>query len=70
MTLSLLARSALALLVSVATPIAFVVTGVAGATIPPASAAKLTAAPATALPNASTTFTDGGRVTAAPAVAV
>src|SRR5207253_2546878 len=55
--------------VAVATPLPFVVTGVAGSTVPFAPVAlNVTATPATGLPFASFTITDGGEPTAAPAV--
>src|SRR2546429_7464700 len=55
--------------VAVATPLPFVVTGVAGSTVPFAPVAlNVTATPATGLPFASFTITDGGELTAAPAV--
>src|SRR2546429_4886480 len=54
--------------VAVATPLPFVVTGVAGSTVPFAPVAlNVTATPATGLPFASFTITDGGELTAAPA---
>src|SRR2546429_2239172 len=55
--------------VAVATPLPFVVTGVGGSTVPFAPVAlNVTATPATGLPFASFTITDGGEPTAAPAV--
>src|SRR5256884_6310391 len=55
--------------VAVATPLPFVVTGVAGSTVPLAPVAlNVTATPETGFPFASFTITDGGEPTAAPAV--
>src|SRR5207247_340197 len=57
--------------VMAASPSAPVVTGVAGVTEPPPAApAKGTATPATGLPLASCTITDGSTATVVPAVAV
>src|SRR5439155_237713 len=55
--------------VAVATPLPFVVTGIAGSTVPFAPVAlNVTATPETGFPFASFTITDGGELTAAPAV--
>src|SRR5205823_974548 len=55
--------------VAVATPLPSVVTGVAGFTVPFAPVAlNVTATPETGFPFASFTITDGGELTAAPAV--
>src|SRR5712692_4266935 len=57
--------------VTAAMPLAFVSTAVVGLTVPPPVAtAKVTAMPATELPLASRTITDGGVATAVPTVAV
>src|SRR5205823_12752432 len=54
--------------VAAAIPFVPVVTGVVGVTVPlPASVANVTATPATGLPLASFTITEGGGVTAVPA---
>src|SRR5712692_5122434 len=57
--------------VTAAMPLALVVTAVVGLTVPPPPVtAKVTATPATGLPLASFTITDGGTATAVPTVAV
>src|SRR5207249_6332547 len=57
--------------VTAAIPFAFVVTGVVGVTVPPPEAtANVTLTPATGLPFASCTITDGSTATAVPAVVV
>src|ERR1041385_2462096 len=57
--------------VTAASPLALVVTGVVGLTVPPPEAtAKVTATPATGLLNWSRTITEGGVATADPTVAV
>jgi hypothetical protein len=57
--------------VTAAIPLALVVTGVVGLTVPPPDAtANVTATPPTGLLNWSRTITDGGVATAVPTVAV